>query len=77
MYNIIESKEPHIITTAQITPSPLLSNPKTIPFIYYFCIFLRIIYSIQIQRKRGQWAVYYTSPQSFIITLSYLLALQL
>ena len=30
-----------------------------------------------IQRKRGQWAVYYTSPQSFIITFSYLLAQQL
>ena len=25
------------------------------------------------QGGRGQWAVYYTSPQSFIITFSYLL----
>ena len=23
------------------------------------------------QRERGQWAVYYTSPQSFTITFSY------
>ena len=27
-------------------------------------------------RERGQWAVFYTRPQSFILTLSYLLALQ-
>ena len=26
---------------------------------------------------RGQWAVYYTGPQSFMITFSYSLALQL
>ena len=24
-----------------------------------------------IQRERGQWAVYYTSPQSFIVMFSY------
>ena len=27
-------------------------------------------------RERGQWTVYYTSPQSFMITLFYSLALQ-
>ena len=25
------------------------------------------------ERERGQWVVYHTSPQSFIITFSYLL----
>ena len=33
--------------------------------------------SIRNQGERGHWAVYYTSPQSFIITFSYLLAQQL
>ena len=28
-------------------------------------------------RDRGQWAIYYTSPQRFIITFSYSLVLQL
>ena len=26
------------------------------------------------KREKGQWVVYYTSPQSYIITFSYLLA---
>ena len=26
---------------------------------------------VQTQRERGQWAVYYTGPQSFMITFSY------
>ncbi len=29
------------------------------------------------QRERGQWAVYYTSPKRFIMTISYSLAWQL
>ena len=29
------------------------------------------------QRGRGQWNVYYTSPQSFLITFSYSIAQQL
>ena len=29
---------------------------------------------IVLDRERGQWAVYYTSPQSFIIMSSYSLA---
>ena len=33
-------------------------------------------HSILIQGGRGQFDVYYTSPQSFIITFSYTLALQ-
>ena len=28
------------------------------------------------QIEWGQWSVYYTSPQSFILTISYLLAYQ-
>ena len=32
---------------------------------------------INIQSEMGQWAVYYTSPQTFTVTLSYLLAYQL
>ena len=35
------------------------------------------LYSCLAERERGQWAVYYTSPQSFIITFSYSLAYQL
>ena len=31
----------------------------------------------KIQREKGQWSFYYTSPQSFKIMFSYLLALQL
>ena len=32
------------------------------------------INSVTKQREGGQWAVFYTSPQSFIITFSYSLA---
>ena len=30
--------------------------------------------TIIIERERGQWAIYYTSSQNFIITFSYSLA---
>ena len=33
----------------------------------------KIFLHYYLERERGQWAVYYSSPQSFIITFSYLL----
>ncbi len=38
--------------------------------ILYKCCRNKPGWFISLQRERGQWAVYYTSPQSFIITFS-------
>ena len=32
------------------------------------------VYKVTLLEKEGKWAVYYTSPQSFILTISYSLA---
>ena len=32
------------------------------------------VMQVSFSRERGQWALYYTSPQSFMLTFSYMLA---
>ncbi len=62
------------------TPNKIWKNPPTLwKNIQIFQGRHRFEYKISeiTRRGRGHWAVYYPSPQSFIITFSYLLASQL
>ena len=45
----------------------------SLPLSYSYCKIAISIY-FYAERERGQWSVYYTSPQSFVITISYLLS---
>ena len=56
----------------------LKQQKQALPFgSLHLCILIVSFLRIWNQGSRGQWAVYYTSPQSFILTFSYRLAQQI